>query len=59
MGNAKLLKDVGSKDNLHPPNPRKTMVIGLDLDIDSHSSSIVLEGKVWPFIASMYPIWLI
>ncbi len=46
MGNAKLLKDVGSQDNFHPLNPRKTMVMGLDLDTDSHSSSFVLEGKV-------------
>lgn len=56
MGKAKLLNDMGSEDNLHPPNPRNTMVMGLDLDIDSHSSSLAFEGKVWPSITSMYPI---
>jgi hypothetical protein len=56
MGNTNLLKDVGNQNNLHPPNLRKTLVMGLDLDIDSHSSSLVFEGKVRPFIASMYPI---
>jgi hypothetical protein len=42
----KLLRYVGSHDNLHPPNLRKTMVMGLNLGIDYHSSLLALEGKV-------------
>ncbi len=51
MGKEKLLKDVGSQDNVHFPKLRKAMVMGLDLGVDSHSWSLALEGKVQPFVA--------
>jgi hypothetical protein len=37
MGKAKLLKDVGSEDNVHLPNSRKKMVMGLYSGVNSHS----------------------
>jgi hypothetical protein len=43
MGEVSLLLRKGGQDNLYCPNPRKTMVLGLELGVDSRSSLLGLK----------------
>ncbi len=46
MGEVSLLLRKGGQDNLHCPNPRKTMALGLELGVDSRSSLFGLRQKM-------------
>jgi hypothetical protein len=54
MGKFSLLLKKGGQDNLHCPNPRKIMAMGLKSDANSRSSLLGLRQKVRPCVASMY-----
>jgi hypothetical protein len=58
MAKAKVTKCYKHLHKHHFQNRQKVLGMVLELGIDCHSSWIVLEPKVLPFVVSTYPICL-